>query len=100
MNKLKKINKSLKIIIIFYLFLLVVALSYAYFTANITGSESGTTITVGGGTMTITYSGGSNITMSDMFPREALWGTKTFTVTGNSTTDLTMYYNLTLEVTT
>ncbi len=50
--------------------------------------------------MNITFNGGSNIDMNNIFPREALWGTKTFTVTGNNTTDLTMYYNLTLEVTT
>lgn len=99
-NKLRKINKLLKKIITISLFLLAISLSYAYFTAQITGSESTTTITVGGGTMAIAFNGGSNITMSNMYPRAALWGTKTFTVTGNNTTDLTMYYNLTLEVTT
>ncbi|MDD4406617.1 MAG: hypothetical protein PHF30_01085 [Bacilli bacterium] len=100
MNKLRKINKLLKIIITISLFLLVIALSYAYFTAQIIGSESSTTITVGGGTMNITFAGGSNITMSNIYPKATAWGTKNFTVTGNNTTALTMYYNLTLVVTT
>ena len=100
MNKLTKINNILKSIIVFSLFLLVIGLSYAYFTANISGSESTTTITVSGGTMNFTFAGGSNITMSNIYPKAAAWGTKTFTVTGNNTTDLTMYYNLTLVVTT
>ena len=98
MDKFRKINKILKKLISITLFLLILGLSYAFFTANIIGSESTTTITASGGTMDITFAGGSNVTMSNMYPREAVWGTKSFTVTGNNTTTLTMYYNLNLVV--
>ncbi len=77
-----------------------VGATYAYFTANLTGTESSTTIIVTGGTMTIAYSGGANITATNISPKAAAIGTKNFTVTGNNTTDLTMSYKLTLEVTT
>ncbi|MDD3896090.1 MAG: hypothetical protein PHP49_03590, partial [Bacilli bacterium] len=89
MIKLKKINKILIKLIYISLFFLLLGFSYAFFTANITGSESTTTITVTGGTMDITFNGGNNINMGNMLPREAAWGTKTFTVTGNNTTTLT-----------
>ncbi|MDD4407253.1 MAG: hypothetical protein PHF30_04370, partial [Bacilli bacterium] len=96
MIKLKKINKILKKLITILLFFLLLGLSYSYFTANITGSETATTITASGGTMNITYNGGNNINMVNIYPREAAWGTKTFTLTGNNTTDLTMNYHLNL----
>ncbi|MFA7120466.1 MAG: hypothetical protein WC277_03230, partial [Bacilli bacterium] len=98
MIKLKKINKILIKLIYISLFFLLLGFSYAFFTANITGSESTTTITVTGGTMDITFNGGNNINMGNMLPREAAWGTKTFTVTGNNTTTLTMNYHLNLII--
>ncbi|MFA7120592.1 MAG: hypothetical protein WC277_03885, partial [Bacilli bacterium] len=91
-------NKVLKRLIYVSLFFLILGLSYAYFAAQITGSESTTTITASGGTMDVTFDGGSSITMSKMYPRDAAWGTKTFTVTGNNTTDLVMYYYLNLVI--
>ncbi|MFA7122011.1 MAG: hypothetical protein WC277_11075, partial [Bacilli bacterium] len=98
MITLRKINKVLKRLIYVSLFFLILGLSYAYFTAQITGSESTTTITASGGTMSITFNGGNNINMGNIFPREAAWGTKTFTVTGNNTTTLTMNYHLNLII--
>ena len=88
------------------LLLVTIGASYAYFTASITGSESATTITVSGGTMTIAYSGGSAITVSNIVPRGLAvsatttdaWVTKSFTVTGNNTTAIVMKYKVTLVV--
>lgn len=54
MDKSAKINKLLKISVISLLLVLIIGLSYAYFTANISGSETSTTITVSGGVMNIT----------------------------------------------
>ncbi|MDD4408097.1 MAG: hypothetical protein PHX19_03515 [Bacilli bacterium] len=48
--------------------------------------------------MDITFNGGNNINMGNMLPREAAWATKTFTVTGNNTTTLTMNYHLNLII--
>ena len=72
--------------------------SYAYFTANITGNENETTLTVAGGTMNITYNGGSTINMGAIYSREEAWASKTFTLTGNNTTGANMLYNISLVV--
>ena len=45
-------------IIIITLLFITIGASFSYFTANITGTEETTTITVTGGTMNITYNGG------------------------------------------
>lgn len=94
-------EKKQKLIIIAIAFALVVlcsGLTYAYFTSA-TPSESGSTIVAKGGTMNITYANGSgNITLSNIYPRSSAWANKTFTVTGNNTTDLKMYYGISLVV--
>lgn len=50
------------------------ASSFAYFSATLSGVETGTTITAVGGTMNINYNGGSNITMNNIYPRADKWG--------------------------
>lgn len=94
-------NKKQKIIVIITIFALVLlcgGLTFAYFT-SFTSSESGSTIATKGGTMNIKYANGSgNITLSNIYPRSSAWVNKTFTVTGNNTTDLNMYYGISLVV--
>lgn len=94
-------NKKQKIIVIVTIFALVLlcgGLTFAYFT-SFTSSESGSTIATKGGTMNIKYDNGSgNITLSNIYPRSSAWVNKTFTVTGNNTTDLNMYYGISLVV--
>lgn len=99
--KNKKNKKTLYSIILGVALILItsIGVSYAFFTANLTGGESATTITVGGGTMNITFAGGNAITASNIHPQAEAIVTKTFTVTGNSTTTLGMSYKLTLQVT-
>ena len=82
---------------VFALLLASIAVSFAYFSANLTGQETGTTITVVGGSMNIIFADNNpNIEASNVIPG---WSaTKTFTVTGNNTTDLSMPYTLTLVV--
>lgn len=48
----------ISIAVVVTILLIAIGLSYAYFTANITGAEEGTTITVTGGVMNIVYNGG------------------------------------------
>jgi hypothetical protein len=63
---------------------LTVGLTYAYFSANITGSETSTTITTSSGTITIVYGNGTTINAANIAPG---WSAvKTFTVTGSNTT--------------
>lgn len=94
-------NKKQKIIVVVTIFALVLlcgGLTFAYFT-SFTSSESGSTIATKGGTMNITYaSGDGNIIMENIYPRAAAWVNKSFTVTGNNTTDLNMYYGISLVV--
>jgi hypothetical protein len=78
--------------------LLTIGLSYAYFSANITGGEESTTISVGGGKLSIVYNGGTNINANNIFPSNEPFATKVFTVTGTNTTDVDMEYNLSLIV--
>jgi len=96
---MKKRNMTKVIMFVVVILLAVVGVSYAYFTANISGSESTTTLTVTGGTMAITYSGGSTITVSNIFPKPEAATTKTFTVSGTSTTAIAMKYKCSLVVT-
>ena len=93
-----KKQKIIVIVTVFALVLLCGGLTFAYFT-SLTSSESASTIYVKGGTMDITYaSGDGNIIMENIYPRAAAWVNKSFTVTGNNTTDLNMYYGISLVV--
>ena len=95
-------EKKNKIIILAIAFALVVVFSgvtYAFFTSAVS-SEDGSTIVAKGGTMNIVYDNGSgDIVMENIYPRDAAWVTKTFTVTGNNTTDLEMEYRVLLVTT-
>lgn len=97
MKKTKTNTLNITILVVLLL-ILAIGASFAFFTAQITGGESATTITVSGGTMNITYNGGSAINVANIHPRAAAWATKTFTVTGNNTTDVVMDYNVTFVV--
>ena len=100
MKDSNKGNKTIIALVVGLLLLVVVVgVSYAYFSANVTGAESASTIKVTAGSMSITYAGGSNVTVSNIYPRTASWATKNFTVTGTNSTAGTMSYKLTLKVT-
>lgn len=98
MNEGKGNTVLLTIIGIATLLIAVVGATFAYFTAVLTGAETGTTMTINSGTIGTVFEGGSAITSSDVWPREEHWGTKTFTVKGNSESDTNIYYNLGLVV--
>lgn len=92
-------KNTLKIIIsIIILLLITIGASFAYFTANISGEETATTITVTGGIMNIVYNGGATINLTSISPQIDKVTTKTFTVTGNNTTGLEMKYNISLII--
>ena len=94
MRNKKKLIIGLSILMIF---LIIIGVSYAYFTANMAGEES-TTITVKGGKMLITYDGGDNITINNIFPDDNPAAIKTFTVTGFNNTEIEMAYKISLVV--
>lgn len=94
-------NKQNKIILAMITLVLVLAsagLTYAFFT-SFSSSESASTIAAKGGNMSIKYaSGNGNIVVENIYPREAAWVNKSFTVTGKNTTDLDMYYSISLVI--
>lgn len=90
MKKNSKLKQTTLIILL--ILLLSIGLSFAYFSATITGGEEKTTITVAAGVMNIHYDGGNNINSNNISPSNNAFATKTFTVTGNNTTDLDMVY--------
>ena len=96
-EEIKKKQKRVMIYVMIISLICVVGVSYAFFTAGMS-SETSTTVRADAGTMKITYSGGANIDLSGIYPKDDVWATKTITVTGNNTTDAEMYYKLTLVV--
>ena len=96
-EEIKKKQKRVMIYVMIVSLICVVGVSYAFFTAGMS-SETSTTVRADAGTMKITYSGGANINLAGIYPKDDVWATKTITVTGNNTTDAEMYYKLTLVV--
>ena len=96
-EEIKNKQKRVMIYVMIVSLICVVGVSYAFFTAGMS-SETSTTVRADAGTMKITYSGGANINLVGIYPKDDVWATKTITVTGNNTTDAEMYYKLTLVV--
>ena len=96
-EEIKKKQKRVMVYVMIISLICVVGVSYAFFTAGMS-SETSTTVRADAGTMKITYSGGANINLAGIYPKDDVWATKTITVTGNNTTDAEMYYKLTLVV--
>ena len=95
-----KKNKNAMIVSIIALTLVIIGVTYAYFSARITGLESASTISLTAGRMGITYAeGDENVSVSNIYPREQEWLTKTITLTGYNTTDQDMEYDLGLNIT-
>ena len=96
MKKKQKITMLLSLILT--ILLITIGLSYAYFSTNITGTETSTTIEASGGVMNINYDGGENIITPNIFPSNEAFATKNFTLTGKSTTNDNMNYHIILVV--
>ena len=94
-----KKSKNTLIVSIIALALVLIGVTYAYFSARITGLESASTLSLTAGRMGIVYSeGDENVSVSNIYPREEAWLTKTITLTGYNTTDREMYYEIGLNV--
>lgn len=78
----------------------VIGATFAYFTANLSGGETLTTITVGAGKLEIAYDGSAAMTADNILP-EVLDPAmvKNFTITGSNTTTATMPYSIELIIT-
>ena len=94
---MEKKQKLIILLITLSLVLVCTGLSFAFFT-SISNNESASTIYAKGGRMSIVYANGSgNIVMENIYPKEEEWVNKTFTVTGNNSTELDMEYRIYLK---
>ena len=83
----------LSIVGVLLLVSIVVATSYAYFTANVTGNKDTNNVVVTNGVMALEYSDSDEITLANAVPGNSV--SKTFTVknTGNVSTNYTIYFS-------
>jgi hypothetical protein len=103
---MKTNSKILLYSLILVLLVIIGGVSFAYFTAQLSSNESGSTIVADSGTMTIVYKnpttngsdGNGVITAHNIAPDAAAFAVKTFTVTGTNTTAKSMYYKLSLVI--
>ena len=91
--------KNTMIISVIALALVLIGVTYAYFSARITGLESASTISLTAGRMGIQYSeDDATVSVSNIYPREEAWITKQITLTGYNTTNQEMKYELGLNI--
>ena len=83
----------LSIVGVLMLVSIVVATSYAYFTANVSGNKDTNNVVVTNGVMALEYKDGDEITLANAVPGSSV--SKTFTVknTGNVSTNYTIYFS-------
>ena len=83
----------LSIVGVLMLVSIVVATSYAYFVANISGNKDTNNVVVTNGVMALEYKDGDEITLANAVPGNSV--SKTFTVknTGNVSTNYTIYFS-------
>ena len=83
----------LSIVGVLMLVSIVVATSYAYFTANVSGNKDTNNVVITNGVMSLEYKDGDEITLDNAVPGNSV--TKTFTVknTGNVATNYTIYFS-------
>ena len=83
----------LSIVGVLLLVSIVIATSYAYFTANVSGNKDTNNVVVTNGVMALEYKDGDEINLANAVPGNYV--TKTFTVknTGNVATNYTIYFS-------
>ena len=83
----------LSIVGVLLLVSIVVATSYAYFVANVSGNKDTNNVVITNGVMALEYSDGDEITLANAVPGNSV--SKTFTVknTGNVSTNYTIYFS-------
>ena len=83
----------LSIVGVLMLVSIVVATSYAYFTANVSGNKDTNNVVVTNGVMSLEYKDGDAINLGNAIPGSSV--SKTFTVknTGNVSTNYTIYFS-------
>ena len=81
------------------LLIAVVGATFAFFTAQLSGQETGTTVTVSSGTIGTSFEGGAVINVGDIYPRTEVWLEKKFNITTTLTDAAVLNYTLKFVIT-
>lgn len=98
MSEGKNNTVMLTIIGIATLLIAVVGATFAYFSAQLTGTDSEKEYTVRSATVGTEFDGGSEITATGIYPKAEAWGTKTFSIKTTSTKGVATKYTITLVI--
>ena len=96
MSEGKNNTVMLTIIGIATLLIAVVGATFAYFSAQLTGSD--TEYTVKSATVGTQFNGGPDITATGIYPKAEAWGTKEFTIKTTSSIGVATNYSITLVI--
>ena len=96
MSEGKNNTVMLTIIGIATLLIAVVGATFAYFSAQLTGSD--TEYTVKSATVGTQFNGGDQIAAAGIYPKEEAWGTKTFSIKTTSTKGVSTKYRISLVI--
>ena len=98
MSEGKNNTVMLTIIGIATLLIAVVGATFAYFSAQLTGTDSEKEYTVRSATVGTEFNGGADITATGIYPKAEAWGTKTFSIKTTSTKGVSTKYKITLVI--
>ena len=96
-----KIKKVLSVMIISLTLLFCITITYAFFAAQVTGTDASTSVyfaTAGQG-ITITFEGGDQVNLSNIYPRAEAWLEKDITIRSTAiSSDVTSIYTFNMVV--
>lgn len=98
MSEGKNNTVMLTIIGIATLLIAVVGATFAYFSAQLTGTDNEKEYTVRSATVGTEFNGGENITATGIYPKAEAWGTKTFSIKTTATKGVSTKYKITLVI--
>ena len=98
MSEGKNNTVMLTIIGIATLLIAVVGATFAYFSAQLTGTDNEKEYTVRSATVGTEFNGGADITATGIYPKAEAWGTKTFSIKTTATKGVSTKYKITLVI--
>lgn len=98
MSEGKNNTVMLTIIGIATLLIAVVGATFAYFSAQLTGTDSEKEYTVRSATVGTQFNGGAEVNATGIYPKAEPWGTKEFTIKTTSSKGVATNYSITLVI--
>ena len=98
MNEGKNNTVMLTVIGIATLLIAVVGATFAFFSAQLSGTETEQEYKVVSATIGTEFTSGDQVVANGIFPQDAAWGTKVFSITSKSSVGVETKYNISLVV--